>query len=88
MNAQLIKKAADLYYGGDTKKARAFLGTCSTAFQTLEAVVVDRLESLDRAAANYDDAAWAFKQAHFNGKREALLEVLNILNVTDDRKSS
>lgn len=45
-------------------------------------ILEDKLISIDRDEASrlsYDSPSWAFLQAHQNGRREGLTEVLNLL---------
>lgn len=81
MNAQLIKAIAEELYGGDVNKAKDFLKSSKYVLDVVSNVIETRLDSLERAESNYDSPSWAYKQAHYNGKREALLEVVGLLQV-------
>lgn len=45
----------------------------------LRSILADKLEAAEMSHRDYDSASWAFKQAHANGYKDALLEVYDIL---------
>ena len=47
----------------------------------LKKILEDRHESsLKTDVADYSNASWAYRQAHLNGKREALQDLLKLLS--------
>ncbi len=51
-------------------------------------ILYERLGSVDRAEINreqYESPSWAYWQAHQNGRREGLTEVLSLLSFLDQR---
>ena len=48
-------------------------------WEKLEKIIVERIESLEPDIHDYDSPSWAYRQAHVNGKREALLDLLDII---------
>lgn len=43
-------------------------------------VILDHMEnSLERAEVDYDVASWAYQQAHYNGKREMLRQIRELI---------
>lgn len=53
----------------------------SPVWDRLIYIVEQELEEMNRATttADYTDAAWSHKQAHRNGKRDALTGILKLL---------
>ncbi len=45
----------------------------------LKHIVEDRVEAKEMHFDDYDSPSWAYKQAHANGYKEALLELYDIL---------
>lgn len=45
----------------------------------LKHIVEDRVEAKEMNYDDYDSPSWAYKQAHANGYKEALLELYDIL---------
>lgn len=45
----------------------------------LKEIIEDRVEAKDMRYDDYDNPSWAYKQAHANGYKEALLELYDIL---------
>lgn len=51
----------------------------------LQEILEDKLiESLTVYETDYETSSWAFKEAHNHGKREALTDVLNLLDLEAD----
>lgn len=42
-------------------------------------IIEDKLESKEMHYKDYDNASWAYKQAHANGYKEALTEIYDLL---------
>lgn len=45
----------------------------------LKAIIADKDEAKEMVFKDYDNASWAYKQAHANGYREALAELYDLL---------
>jgi hypothetical protein len=49
-------------------------------------VCYNKIIELDNVTtSDYDSPSWACKQAHLNGKREALKEILQLVDISPDR---
>jgi aspartyl aminopeptidase len=64
--------------------------------QTLNGPVVERLKEIlerelellssqETSLTSYDKAAWAYRQAHLNGKREALKMVIDLITIKETK---
>ncbi len=53
-------------------------------FQQLAVIIKSRLKELDKAP-DYKNPSWSHEQAHRNGQKESLKEILNLLPLTDRR---
>lgn len=75
----------------DPKEAEKFKKTLATylrdpVFSKFKDILVKKLESLEYAEINpetYKNQEWAYKMAHQNGYKQALIEVMTLLTVTD-----
>lgn len=57
-----------------------YLRNCSTLFDKLRGMIQRRYDAaLATKDTDYDSASWAYKQAHLNGKLEALEELYKLL---------
>ena len=81
MNQQLIKTVAALHYEGDVEKAKAFINASTTILDAVSEVVQKKEAHLDIKECDYSSPSWAYQQAHYNGKREALREIVALLRV-------
>ena len=45
----------------------------------LKSIIEDKLEGKEMNYRDYDNPSWAFKQAHANGYKEALIELYDLL---------
>jgi hypothetical protein len=64
----------------DKKKEIEYLQNCSTLFDKIREMIQRRYDSaLNSKDTDYDSASWAHKQAHLNGRLEALEELYKLL---------
>ena len=51
-------------------------------FERLNEIIIEKIETLDKTnKEDYDKASWAFYQAHKNGAKEALNEILMLTKI-------
>lgn len=55
----------------------------SIALRRLADIIRQKLEAIESGETNYDTASWAYRQAHYNGKREALKEIDQLLSFVE-----
>lgn len=48
----------------------------------LDEILYNMYRDTESAAFNYDTPSWPYQQAHLNGKKEVILNMRKILNVT------
>lgn len=75
----LVRKVADMHFEGDTEKATQYLQRCIPCLQSLAALIEGRFDHRVVQETDYDSPSWSHKQAHLNGKIEALTLVLSLL---------
>lgn len=51
----------------------------SVALRRMKEILEQRLEVIESSETDYDCPSWAYKQAHFNGRREELKDLLRLL---------
>lgn len=52
-------------------------------WERLEEILADRLENLGPDIRDYENPSWAYRQAHINGYKEAIFELLELLPLTE-----
>lgn len=68
----------------DEKEAfRSRLIAQQDIWERLEQIVMQKLEANSEDIKDYDCPSWAYRQAHVNGYREAYLEMLDLLPLTE-----
>lgn len=67
----------------DREAFKKRLLSCSDVFERLEAILVDKLNSLEPDIKDYDSPSWAYRQAHINGMKEVLFDLIDILPLTE-----
>lgn len=66
--------------GEAKEKEIEYLRNCSTLFDKLRGMIQRRYDSgVASKDTDYDNASWAYKQAHLNGKLQALEELYKLL---------
>ena len=62
------------------KHRKSFVRGNTEAWEVLTEVLLQRIESM-KQHPEYSNPAWAFEQAHINGRKEMLQEIINMLNL-------
>jgi ABC-type microcin C transport system duplicated ATPase subunit YejF len=72
----------------DTKKNfEAAVRNSTTALGRLKDILQEDLDSIDRAETaekQFEDPNWSHKQAYWNGQRSKVLNLLKLVNLTND----
>ena len=58
--------------------------TSTTVFDRLVQIIKEKEAAIDRIdyqPSTYEDAGWAYKQAHLNGRRAELAEIKQLLTI-------
>lgn len=66
----------------DTEEKRKFkeaILSRQDIWDRMKHIIEDKSEAKEMSYTDYDNSAWAYKQAHANGYMEALKEIYNIL---------
>lgn len=62
------------------EKEIEYLRNCSTLFDKLRSIIQNKYNASSVTKdTDYDNASWAYKQAHLNGKLQALEELYKLL---------
>lgn len=56
----------------------------SLALQHVYKIIDQKLKELERAEADFNNPAWAYMEAHYIGKREALKDIQRLINFAGD----
>lgn len=82
MNGALVKKIADLHYGGDQTAAREFLKASRTVLEAVEAVLQDKEEESRKTfTSDYDSPSWPYRRADQDGYNRALSEAASVVRI-------
>jgi hypothetical protein len=84
LNQHNPKAIASEWLAGLDEEAKAkeieYLRNCSTLFDKLRVMIQRRYDlNLATKDTDYDNATWAYKQAHLNGKLQTLEELYKLL---------
>jgi hypothetical protein len=66
----------------DKKNLEASIRASTLALGTLRSILIQRLENLQKEETTigaYENSAWAYKQAHQNGVKRSIRDVLELL---------
>lgn len=80
----LVQAVASRFKGDQAKAQRAI----ESSKEVLEAILdlcSRRIEGVDFGPSDYTNPAWAFQQAHMNGKKEILKQLTTLLSDKPDK---
>lgn len=89
MNKQLRQKRPLTSWANhltDTVERRKFLDyiqSCVEIRERLSTMLSVKVETSSMTKKDYEGGSWAYKQAHMNGRNEALTEIISLLTITD-----
>lgn len=57
--------------------------TSTKVWDRLIELVNTRLDHIEKAEQDYNNPSWAYRQAHYNGYRQATKDILALINLHD-----
>jgi len=89
MNKQLRQKkplgswASHLSEADERRKFLDYIQSCVEIRERLSQMLSVKVETSCMTKNDYEGGSWGYKQAHMNGRNEALKEVISLLTITD-----
>lgn len=70
--------------GEDQENFRKFILSSRPVLDKLKDIVYNKVKDAQKVrSSDYADASWAYKQAHLNGRVDALNEILDLLDLKE-----